>query len=85
VTATVGPYVTAVIPSPNCAEAPGGLPNAVTGGYEISPTLPVQRFAPDVQYGGSTASRWILELAPNNSPLSRQASVWVLCANGTGA
>jgi hypothetical protein len=82
VNSSVGPYTTALVPSESCANVPG-VPQAVNGGYEVTaPAVSATRSVPEIQYGGPTASRWLVEFR-NGGQYAQQVSVWVLCASGT--
>jgi hypothetical protein len=77
---------TTTVQSGDCANV-NGLPQAVNGGYQFtasaSPFVHATATAPDLQYGGTTASRWLVQFT-NGSAYDQPIKVWVLCTTGTG-
>ena len=76
---SIAPYASGAIATDSCTSP---VPQAVNGGGSVVGSSVAVAGAPDVQYG-NTASRWLLQFGTNNSPLTKQVTVWVLCANGT--
>jgi Collagen triple helix repeat (20 copies) len=81
--ASVAPSATASVLSDACATP---LPHAVNGGYQLTGTsttfLRVTGSAPNIQYGGTTASQWLVQFQ-NTGPYTQPVTIWVLCATGT--